>query len=247
MAYSTSQDHPWLEQRPQEDGWLHVVGYGPSLEDTWSQISGPCITMSGAHDFLIERGVIPTWHTDMDPRAHKVWLITPHREVSYLIAGVCHPTIWERLAGCKVQKYHVLSSKKTPEWLRKNEKPGAVLVGGGSEIGLAAIHIGGVLGFRRFKLHGFDHSLRHGRRHAGKHGGPGQRLVKWRVGRRIFDTTKIMINAAIECMDTFDTFPIECEIKGDGLLQEMVRTGSRGEEWQTFAPSTRALRPLIPV
>jgi hypothetical protein len=109
------------------------------------------------------------------------------------------------------------------------------------------LHIAGALGFRRFKIHGFDHSMRGGDRHAASHLGIPQNIICWKVGRRFFLTSKIMVNAAFECVDTFKTFPIEGELKGDGLLQEMVRSGKRGEAWRISVPSTRASRPLIPV
>src|SRR3954470_13717250 len=45
---------------------IAVVGVGSSLNDTWEQIKAfkNVITCSGAHKFLVERGVIPTWHCD---------------------------------------------------------------------------------------------------------------------------------------------------------------------------------------
>jgi hypothetical protein len=235
MAYSTTCALPWVERKwwhrwfPRR-GWLHVVGYGPSLSQTWRQIDGPCLTMSGAHGFLTERGITPTWHAEMDPRAHKVAMLQPNCLTTYLIAGVCHPSVWNKLNGYDVRKFHVLSSRDTPDWLQRNEKRGAVLVGGGSEIGLAALHLAGFMGWRRFKLHGFDHSLRLGERHAGAHLGPKQQEIFWRVGERVFATTKIMVNAAIECLQTFEQYPIEVELMGDGLLQEMVRSKAVGEQ-----------------
>lgn len=53
---------------------IAIVCYGPSLNDTWEEIKNfkYIITCSGSHKFLIERGIIPTWHVDVDPRPHKV-------------------------------------------------------------------------------------------------------------------------------------------------------------------------------
>lgn len=229
MAYSRGFDLPWLEVGEERDGWLHLAGYGPSLADTWKHIDGPCMTMSGAHDYLLDRGIKPAWHTDMDPRPHKVQMVTPTHGVQYLLAGVCHPTIWGRFSGYDVRRFHVISAKSTPAWMQRNEKPGAVLIGGGSEIGLAALHVAGTIGWRRFVIHGFDHSLRAGERHAGKHGGPRQRTILWKVGGRVFETTRIMVNAAFECVEAFRSFGISVSLRGDGLLQEMMRSSSMGE------------------
>ena len=51
-----------------------IVCYGPSLIDTWEDIKlekeagNFIVTVSGAHDFLIERGIIPDVHIECDPR-----------------------------------------------------------------------------------------------------------------------------------------------------------------------------------
>src|SRR6266853_2973862 len=56
---------------------IALVNFGPSLNDTWEQIKNfkYIMTCSGAHKFLVERGIIPTHHIDVDPRPHKVQLI----------------------------------------------------------------------------------------------------------------------------------------------------------------------------
>jgi len=43
---------------------IAIACFGPSLRDTWENIKKfkYIITCSGAHKFLIERGIIPTWH-----------------------------------------------------------------------------------------------------------------------------------------------------------------------------------------
>jgi hypothetical protein len=72
---------------------IAIVCYGPSLASTWEQIKDYKYIMScsGAHKFLMDRGIIPTWHLEVDPRAHKVQLIgKPHPSVEYVIASTCH-------------------------------------------------------------------------------------------------------------------------------------------------------------
>jgi uncharacterized Rossmann fold enzyme len=51
---------------------IAVVCFGPSLVDTWEQIKGfrHVMSCSGSHKFLIERGIIPEFHVEVDPRAH---------------------------------------------------------------------------------------------------------------------------------------------------------------------------------
>src|SRR2546430_2383340 len=77
---------PHYERRPEP---IAVVGFGPSLNDTWEQIRKfPfVISCSGSHKFLVGRGIIPDYHVEVDPRAHKVELIgTPQQKTTYLIS-----------------------------------------------------------------------------------------------------------------------------------------------------------------
>ena len=66
---------------------IAIVGFGPSLKDTWEGIKPfkYIMSCSGAHPFLIERGIIPTWHTAVDPLpGNTVKLIgQPHKDVEY--------------------------------------------------------------------------------------------------------------------------------------------------------------------
>src|SRR5688572_2533433 len=95
MLTCLSKKLPRLIQHPARDGPISLVGYGPSLKDTWQDIKPPILTMSGAHDFLIDKGVIPDFHCDVDPRPHKVEMLTPHKDVIYLMGSVCNPLMWE--------------------------------------------------------------------------------------------------------------------------------------------------------
>src|SRR5687767_8588182 len=67
-----------------------IVGYGPSLRDTWEQLRGfeTLITCSGSHKFLLERGIVPTYHVEVDPRDHKIGLLgEADPRVTYLPAS----------------------------------------------------------------------------------------------------------------------------------------------------------------
>src|SRR5262245_34735320 len=89
---------------------MAIVCYGPSLVETWEQIRKFrfVMTCSGAHKFLVDRGVVPTHHVEVDPRAHKVKLIgEPHKDVQYMIASTCHGAVWDHLDGFDVKLWNV--------------------------------------------------------------------------------------------------------------------------------------------
>lgn len=210
----------WIEAL--RDDVLCLVGYGPSLKDTWKQITHPCMTVSGAHDFLMERGLTPDYHVECDGRAHKTkHLEKPNKVTEYLMASVCHPKMWEQLEGCRVKTWHNTLGQHMVDWIGRND-PNSIMVAGGSVVGMSAIHIAGILGFRRFRLFGFDNNLSDGERHAGPHYGPPQRLLKRRVKDRWWYTTPQMTNAADELGWLMENHPeLEIEIVGESMTKAL--------------------------
>lgn len=219
-----SKGYPCIKLERLRDDWVSVVGFGPSLIETWPEITHPCITVGGAHDFLIERGVIPDWHAECDGRDHKPkHLEHPNKDVTYLMATICNPKMWEQLEGHKVVTWHNANGYHVVDWIGTFD-PNAILVCGGSVVGLSAIHLCGILGFRKFKLFGFDGNFRGNARHAGPHFGQPQRPIARIAGDRTWITSPQMSNACDELMWLVRDNPeLEFEVYGNCLLGDMVR------------------------
>jgi hypothetical protein len=201
---------------------LSIVGYGPSLIDTWQDIRRPILTMSGAHNFLIERGIVPDFHADMDPRPHKLQFITPpHKDVNYLMATVCNPWTWEVLKEFKVTLWHAVSGDDTKRFITKWD-PGTMMISGGSCMGLVSFHLAGVLGYNRFEVFGMDGSWKDGKRHAGFHGGFPHGEIEWDCFGRKFLSSRIMMNSNIELQYFLTNFPVFCVFHGDGFNQHWI-------------------------
>lgn len=203
---------------------LTIVCYGPSLMETWREVKRPFMTVSGAHDYMIERGMVPDYHMDCDPREHKAQFVkNAHPDVHYLMATCLHSVVWEYLKGKKVSLWHLHNGPETDAWLEEND-PGAERLGGGTTAGSRAFEVGSMLGYRRFEIHGMDCSFKGEHRHAGKHGGKTQNEVEAQVGGRWFKSSPQMIEAAREIINPFiSNYDVEVFFHGDGLLQEMVR------------------------
>lgn len=229
MKTALSYNLPRLKQQPiDEDKTFSIASYGPSLADTWETMAVmqkegvPIISMSGSTKFLAERGVIPDYHLDMDPRAQKVKHIDPPvKGPKYLMASVCPPGTWEILKDEEVTMFHIRNAKETEEWIARND-PGELMVQPGSTIGLCAIQIGGVLGARHFEIHGMDGSIRDGKRHAGPHYGHGQGGITWQAGHVVYQTSRIMANACAEVINCMRSYPIFCVFHGEGLQQALI-------------------------
>lgn len=223
MEECAKHNLPQLIAAPRTDR-LSIVCFGPTLHDTWSEVKHPALTVSGAHDFMIERGFVPEYHMDCDPRPHKVkFTEKPHKDVTYLMASCCDPKVWENLKGFNVKVWHMHNGKETTDWVSRNA-PWSAVVGGGSTAGLRAIQIGGILGFRKFDIYGMDCSSVDGELRAGESNAPPQNKMRVRIKDRIFDTTDLMINAATEYLNHMEAYPmIDCVLHGDGFLQNLVK------------------------
>lgn len=222
VSECVKRGYPRIALQPLRDDWCSIVGYGPSLADTWREIENPAITVSGAHDYLIERGFVPFWHSECDGRDHKTkHLEKPHHDCVYLMASICCPTVWGQLEGHRVYYWHCANGQHIVKWIGDNDQ-GSILVAGGSTMGLAAIHLAGILGFRKFRLFGFDGNIHDGKRHAANHYGPPQKVIEQEVGGRTWLTTPQMYNACDEFTWLLEDKSLTFDIRGDSMLKAMV-------------------------
>jgi hypothetical protein len=221
--------YPRLHLQDLRDEWLSVVGYGPSLHDTWKEITHPCITVSGALDFMQDHGVIPDFHAECDGRDYKTkHLEHANKETKYFMASVCNPRMWDLLEGCDVSYWHTANGQHVVDWIGKNDV-NSILIAGGSNIGLCAIHIGGILGFRKFRLFGFDGNYRGDIRHAGPHYAEPQRRIMRAANGRTWETSPQMFNACDEFLRLYDNPECRFEIVGESLLGDLVVEADKGK------------------
>ncbi len=205
---------------------IAVVGFGPSLADTWEEVKlfSHIITCSGAHKFLIERGVIPTWHLDVDPRKHKITLLgTPHLDVEYLIASACHPDLVRYLQShqATIKLWHVFDSQEEGFRILPH---GEWSLTGGCSAGLRALTMARFLGFTDLHIFGLDGSEGKTGKHADAH--PNQAKV---VQETVYDgvtyrTTAAFLEAARGTFHELDQMTdVKATFYGDGLVQHMAK------------------------
>ena len=221
--------------------------YGPSLKHTWFEArdrreagKARIATVSGAHDFLIERGVVPNFHLDCDPREHKArHTEKPHKSVSYLLASCVHPKLIDQIPLEQIYLWHV-ADDATMEVLHEIDPAYPHAVAGGGSIGLRAMVVLYVLGFRRFEIHGMDCSFENDAQHAAEHFGKPMSVSQVRCGERWFNSSLSMVSYAKYFRTTLNIMQntsiaqnepalnasgdrVITEMAGDGLLQEMLR------------------------
>ncbi len=222
-------------------GTAIIACYGPSLKQTWEATrhernlipGAKLITVSGAHDFLIERRIKPNYHIDCDPRPHKHEMVTKlQRKTEYLLASCVHPSYVDKLKGHNVTLWHLANGDESNRILDELE-PNGFLIGGGGSAGLRAICVMYAMGFRKFILHGMDCSFDEDSKeqHAGPHGGKVQHLLRVKAGERWFWTSTVLVSYAQQFLDMLKLMMAAprrvdrpaFDFHGDGLLQEMLR------------------------
>jgi hypothetical protein len=224
-----------IQPHPERSESVAIVGFGPSLADTWEQVKDfPfIITCSGSHKFLIERGIIPTWHCEVDPRAHKIALLgEPHPSVIYFPSSTSHPAYLEHLATGlgeetfekNVQLWHVFDN--SDEGARILPR-GEWCITGGCDVGLRAMGIAAFLGFRDLHIFGMDGSARE-KRHAADHPHGGTKYDLCLYDGVEYKTTPGMLEAARQIWHELDEMPaVKTTFYGEGLIQAMAKNYER--------------------
>jgi FkbM family methyltransferase len=203
---------------------IALVAFAPSLANTWKQLKRfkYVMTCSGAHKFLLERGIIPTWHVDLEPREHKIKMLgTPHKDVQYLIASTVHPRYFDQLKGHDVKLWHIFA----------NEADGARVlprgewqITGGSSVGLRCMTLARFLGFTNLHIFGMDGSFSDIGSHADVHPNTPKERYETEYKGKKYITTPSMLFCAKETARELDQMPgVTAKFYGTGLLQDMMK------------------------
>lgn len=139
-----------------------LVSGGPSFMERLKEIKrhsklkrSRVICVKHSHDRLIENGVVPWACMLLDPRNHvQDFIENPHPDVLYFVASMCHPTTLDQLLNnnAKIVGYHAHVGAGE-EGVIGN---GHIMVGGGSTSAVRAVSVLHTLGFRTFKMYGYD-------------------------------------------------------------------------------------------
>lgn len=222
LEYSTKTITKWWKpeegKEPTEER-IAIIGYGPSLRDTWQFILQnnykTIISTSGAYKFLLEKGIKPTHHVEIDWKPHK-YKFTENAEsgTKFLMSAVCNPRTIDNVKDLDSELIFIEHGDqiKYPE--------GAYVKQSGYDVGQHAVILAKDMGYRNIDLYGFDYCFDYNKhRHAGDHGGRIHHVFKGQVGEKIFLTSKTMF-AALLVFDFWlkNNQDMHLQIFGDTLL-----------------------------
>lgn len=160
IQYASTLVDNWMPHCAVHDGTVVFCSGGPSLKKFIPEIkkrqkAGDLVfCVKHSHDLLIENGVIPWGCMLLDPRSHvRDFIETPHDDVRYFMASMCHPTTVDRLIEKSAQLwgYHALVGAGEQDVIKKG-----FIISGGSTAAVRGITVLYALGFRSFALYGYD-------------------------------------------------------------------------------------------
>lgn len=207
---------------------IAIVGYGPSLNYTWKRIKKfkYVMTCSGAHKFLLDKGIVPTWHVDVDPREHKAQLIgEPHPDVQYLIASCCHPKVLDLLEGFQVSLWHVFAEDNESFQVIPR---GEWSVTGGCDAGMRCMTIARFLGFTNFHIFGIDGAEGKSGKHAAAHPNQPKASLPVEYGGKTYQSTPALVECARQVFHELDQLKdVKFKFYGDSLIPHMAKDYQR--------------------
>lgn len=225
------------EIAPQEahDGHAVLVGGGPSLAGDLDEIrrralDGQTIfALNGAAHYLIQKGIQPDYCVLLDARPENVRFVTPHHDCSYLLASQCHADVFDALPRRKIQVWHC--AVQAGDVLPPVDPPHHYVMGNVT-VGLTAMSLVFMMGYRKLHLYGYDSSdALEGDMHAYEQTqgrAESTRLQVWCNGRKF--TAGIAMYAQAEGFEAVAHMLMNADenclitVHGDGLLPERART-----------------------
>ncbi len=233
MHYALAKSKKKLELIKPHDRTMVLACYGPSLKKTWwelfeDQKKGDLFTVSGAHNFVMSKGINPYAHVMSDPRPNNVSFVqNPSGFTKYFIASCCDKSVFDILEKYDTILWHAWNSHEFEDAVKETD-PNGMLVLGGSNVGLRTLALGTALGYRKFIVHGMDGSFEETdgtvNQHAGEHSGKVQPVIKVKAGDKWFNTSPAMLVGGEDLMKMIGVMK-GCEFwfKGDGLIQYTLK------------------------
>lgn len=152
---------PLVNFLEQNDKTALIVGGGPSLADDLDDIrqrkaDGAVIfCLNNAAHYLVERGIVPDALIILDARAFNArFVIGLPKSITLYLAMQCAPETFDAAEGHETWAYHVPMGGISG----MTEERQAAFICGGTSVGIRALHLVTVLGFREIHLYGYDSS-----------------------------------------------------------------------------------------
>ncbi len=241
MRENSSRDLPWFVAcNVGRDREIVVVAGGPSLRTRLDSIKdrqrkGACIlACNGAGKLLEANGIKPDIIAFLDLSPVVLGFIGEGLDDAlYLVASIVHPSVLEALKARKVLLWHCDYGEGRNEDQKAvldqhKDKPGS-LIGGGNTIGVRAMNLAYLMGFRNIHYYGLDSSYADdGADHAySKHDGVEPDAVTVHFQGKPYRCSPWMAKQAAEFefyYRQFSSLGTKITVHGEGLIPDIWRS-----------------------
>ncbi len=213
----------------QHNGKLSIIGGGPSLNDTYKEISGDSMVCGTAHDHVVKLGINPTYAIECDPSLGQINYYKENpKGTKYLICSRCDRTMFKHLNGRDIYLWHMWESD-----LGKIPYRGEPAFICGATVLLAAIPVALSLGYKELHFYGCDSSFPSlDRHHAYKNVEENAQVIEVAVGKEDgekYTTTATWVGQAQQYQDMVNNWGhlFKGHFHGEGMLGAMERHAGR--------------------
>lgn len=205
------------------DRELSIVGFGPSIENTWKELRGDVWACNGAHNWLIEKGVIPKFGFFWDAAEVVAKFVNPHPDVTYLVASRCHEEVFKKLEGFDVYVWHAMGDPNIEDILIEHKRMEPML-GHGTAAVTASLMLAPSMGYRKVSLFGADSSFVGEHTHAKESVVTETKLEIWVAGEKFKSTSWLagQVEDFKKLAPLLRDAGVSIELHGGGLLQKVA-------------------------
>jgi Protein of unknown function DUF115 len=211
---------------------LLIVGGGPSLKDCLWEISlkqeggAEIWALNNAFHYLCEHGIEPDAQILLDARLINQEFVPQKTDALLLYSAQCHPAVIAK--GKEAGKVILWCPSIAPIVDILNEKKKlAAVIAGGSSVGMKALGLAHLFGFKHVHLYGYDSSYRNGENHAYKQSiNNNENFVEVILNGKPYISAPWMVTQTQDFQHSLPNFiamGLQIYVHGDGLLPDMAR------------------------
>jgi len=213
-----------------------IVGGGPSLSKSFPQLAArfengaQVWSVNGSYDWLLEKGIVPDGHVMLDARPENVRFVkNPKPQTQFYIASQCDPCIFDALEGFNVDLVHV-QTEGVYEYLEDEKERPVHLMGGLTTVGMLAMVLAKLKGYKRIYLFGMDSSYSEDQHHVYKQeSNDGETIITASIHEQKYKAAPWMCQQVKDFQNIAREFAQEdvvIEVCGSGLLYAMAKAMS---------------------
>lgn len=246
FAYSNIEanalrDLPWFGGHPPRKETLVLVCGGPSMKDHLDKIKdhkrrgAKIVTVNNALHYLCDRGVKPDAHVMLDAREENVSFVeNAPKSVRYFLASQVHPCVFDALSEHDVTLWHcgMHDGERLMEIVKPwfddgpDQRPVCFVPGGGT-VGLRALSLAWLSGYRKIHIYGMDSSYSGKEHHAyAQPLNDDEQTQTVVMGDERFTGARWMIRQANEFQTAYRALTedgVKITVHGTGLIPSMWR------------------------